>query len=117
MRYLKVLALILLFFLSMVFFVQNTPELSKEVILSLELVNYKFTSTPLPYYLLILVAFCLGAVLCLVYFMADKIRLSGQLRTCRTKMANLEQEVNSLRNLPLEEKNYPSANDSEETAE
>lgn len=117
MRYLKVLALILLFFISMVFFVQNTPELSKEVILSLELVQFKFTSTPLPYYLLILVSFCIGALICLVYFLADKLRLSGQLRTCRTKMANLEQEVNSLRNLPLEEKNYPSSSDTEEAAE
>ncbi|WP_027179246.1 LapA family protein [Maridesulfovibrio bastinii] len=117
MRYLKVLALILLFFLSMVFFVQNTPELSKEVTLSLELVHYKFVSVPLPYYLLILVSFCIGAILCLIYFMADKLRLTGILRAYKTRMATLEQEVNSLRNLPLEEKNYPSSSDSEETAE
>lgn len=114
MRYLKVLALVVLFFLSMVFFIQNTPELSKEVTLSIELFNYKFMSQPLPYYLLILIAFAAGSVLCLLYFMADKVRLSGQLRACRTRMANLEQEVNSLRNLPLDEGNYPSAEESEE---
>lgn len=117
MRYLKVLALILLFFLSMVFFVQNTPELSKEVTLSLELIHYRFISTPLPYYLLILVSFCIGAILCLIYFMADKIRLTGQLRAYKARMVNLEQEVNKLRNLPLEENNYPSSSDSEETAQ
>ena len=76
MRYLKVLALVVLFFLSMVFFIQNTPELSKEVTLSIELFSYKFMSQPLPYYLLILIAFAAGSVLCLLYFMADKIRLS-----------------------------------------
>ncbi|SDL19751.1 putative membrane protein [Maridesulfovibrio ferrireducens] len=114
MRYLKVLALVILFFVSMVFFIQNTPELSKEVTLSMALLDFKFTSQPLPYYLLILVAFCAGSFICLFYFMADKIRLSGQLRTCRTKMSNLEQEVNSLRNLPLDEKNYPSADESDD---
>ena len=108
MRYFKVLALVILFFLSMVFFVQNTPELSKEVVLSIQLLQLKFTSQSLPYYLLILTAFAAGALLCLLYFMGDKIRLSGQLRTCRTRMANLEQEVNSLRNMPLDEGNYPS---------
>lgn len=109
MRYLKVLALVILFFFSMVFFVQNTPELGKTVVLSIELLQYKFTSQELPYYLLILTAFAVGAVITLLYFMGDKIRLSGQLRTCRTRMANLEQEVNSLRNMPLDEGNYPSA--------
>ncbi len=117
MRYLKVLALVILFFVSMVFFIQNTPELSKEVVLSMSLLNFTFTSQSLPYYLLILVAFCAGSFLCLFYFMADKVRLSGQLRTCRTKMANLEQEVNSLRNLPLDGQNYPSAEESEENAQ
>lgn len=115
MRYLKVLALVILFFLSMVFFIQNTPELSKEVTLSLKLMQFQLTSQPLPYYLLILSAFAAGALLCLLYFMGDKVRLSGQLRTCRTRMANLEQEVNSLRNLPLDEGNYPSAAEAEES--
>jgi lipopolysaccharide assembly protein A len=116
MRYLKVLALVILFFISMVFFIQNTAELSKEITLSMELFNFTFTSQPIHYYLLILISFCVGAFLCLVYFMADKLRLSGQLRNCRTRMSNLEQEVNSLRNLPLEEQNYPSADESADNA-
>ena len=116
MRYLKVFVLIIIFFISMVFFVQNTPELSREVILSLELMQFKLMSQPLPYYFLILTAFVLGACLCTIYFLADKIRLSRQLNSCRSKISNLEQEVNSLRNLPLDEKSYPAASENEDNS-
>lgn len=104
MRFLKVFALVLLFLISMMFFIQNTEILSQEMSLHLNFYidGWMLKSTPLPFYFLLLIAFGLGSILVLFYFLMEKIRLSGKLKECNGKLSKLEQEVNSLRNLPLE---------------
>jgi putative membrane protein len=106
MRYLKVLSLVALFFVSMLFFVQNTDVLVQTLTLQLELFSWKATSAPVPHYLLILLAFVAGAILPLLYFMCEKIRLSKELRTARKTIQQQEEELNSLRNMPIQESDY-----------
>ncbi len=124
MRFLKVFALVVLFLISMMFFVQNTQILSQEMSLHLDffLGDFKVESRPLPFYFLLLISFGLGSILVLFYFLMEKLRLSKQLKECRGKLNKLEQEVNSLRNLPLETSSYGSygsdkSGTQEETAE
>lgn len=107
MRYIKVLALVLFFIFSMIFFVQNTEVLSTSLQLKYNLFKWSWVSLPLPYYVLLLFAFGIGAILSMFYFIFEKIRQNRELRKYRNKLKDLEQEVNSLRNLPLEEQNYP----------
>ncbi|WP_035271603.1 LapA family protein [Desulfonatronum thiodismutans] len=109
MRYLKVLLLTLFFFVSMVFFIQNNEMLSNELVLKLELFDLSFVSRELPFYLIVLVSFVVGSVFSMSYFLAEKIRLAHELKSSKAKLAALEQEVTSLRNLPLEEEVYPSS--------
>jgi putative membrane protein len=106
MRYLKVIILVLIFFFSMLFFVQNTELLSTSLTLKLDLLGKHYESQEIPTYLLILVAFVLGAFISLFYFLAEKIKLSQQVRSYKAKIADLEKEVNSLRNMPLEEESF-----------
>lgn len=101
MRYLKSLALILVFVVSMLFFVQNNEPLSTSVVLELNVVFAHLYSLPLPVYILVLGAFLLGAVLTLAFLLVDRIRLSLELKTLRTRYAALEDEALSLRTLPL----------------
>ena len=108
MRYLKVLLLILFFFVSMLFFIQNNEVLSEELVLQLELFDWHFASRELPFYLVVLLSFVAGSLFSLVYFISEKIRLSRELKASNNKRAALEQEVTSLRNLPLEEETYPT---------
>jgi putative membrane protein len=103
MRYVKVLLLVLVFVVSMVFFVQNTETLGQKLVLTLDLPGLSLTSVGLPVYLITLLAFLLGALFSLAYFLLEMLRLSGQLRACRGRIAAIEEEVNSLRNLPLED--------------
>mgnify|MGYP000577920777 CR=1 FL=1 len=107
MRYLKVVFLALFFVISILFFSQNNEVLSQALVLRLS-VPYvtDLHSVPLPLYLLVLGGFLFGAVLTLLYLAADKIRAVKQLRECRTRMAGLEQELNSLRNMPITEEPY-----------
>lgn len=103
MRYVKVLFLVLVFVVSMVFFVQNTETLGQKIVLALDLPGLSLTSVGLPFYLITLLAFLVGALFSLAYFLIEVVRLSGQLRACRARIGAIEEEVNSLRNLPLED--------------
>ncbi len=116
MRYLKVLLLTLFFFVSMVFFIQNNEMLSNELVLKLELFDMSFVSRELPFYLIVLLSFVVGSVFSMSYFLAEKIRLAHELKSSKAKLAALEQEVTSLRNLPLEEETYPSSASKAEAA-
>jgi uncharacterized integral membrane protein len=60
-------------------------------------------SIPLPFGVLILAAFVAGSLLTIIYFIIDKFRTGTKLKECRTRMASLEQELNSLRNMPISE--------------
>jgi lipopolysaccharide assembly protein A len=107
-RYLKVLAIVLFFFVGMVFFVQNTPALSETIQLRLQILGMRWVSIAFPYYMLILIFFVLGTLFTLAFLLAEKIRMNRELRACKHRIGVLQQELNSLRHLPLEEERYVS---------
>jgi uncharacterized membrane protein YciS (DUF1049 family) len=109
MRFIKVLVIILLFFVALLFFAQNTEQLSQTVVLKFNLYLATWKTLPLPFYFLILLGFLVGAVVCLIYFLVDKVRMTKDLKHWKGKAQRLEQEVNSLRNLPLEGHSYPGS--------
>ncbi len=117
MRYIRVLALILLFFFSMLFFVQNHELLSTTVRLHLEIFGTRFTSQEIPYYLIVLIGFLAGGFISLIYLLAEKIRMSNELKRCKVKIKDLEEEVNSLRNMPLEQDRFGLEGSSKEGSE
>lgn len=109
MRYLKVFVLALFFVVSILFFSQNNQILAQSLVLKLD-VPYvaEFRSVPLPLYLLVLGGFLFGSLLTLAYLAADKIKAAKKLRECRTRMNGLEQELNSLRTMPINDESYSS---------
>ncbi len=102
MRFIKVLFLLALFVFSILFFSQNNDVLLQSLTLKLD-IPYVSTlhSIPLPLGFLILASFVAGSLLTIVYFVVDKIRACSKLKECKTRMASLEQELNSLRNMPI----------------
>lgn len=112
MRFLKVIFLLALFVFSILFFSQNNDTLLQALTLKLD-IPYAMTlhSIPLPFGVLILAAFVAGSLLTMVYFAVDKVRSGSKLKECKTRMASLEQELNSLRNMPISEDQHFGAND------
>lgn len=97
MRYLKIFVLVLIFFLTMVFLFQNQNTLSQEIVLKLNLFAVpEMKSIPLPFYLLTLVSFALGALLTLLVLIWDKIGLTGKLMKANWKVRSLEKDVEKL---------------------
>ena len=116
MRFFKVLFLLVLFVFSILFFSQNNDVLLQELTLKLD-IPYAVTlhSIPLPFGFLILTAFVAGALLTMFYFAVDKVRAGSKLKECKTRMASLEQELNSLRNMPInEEQPYAAVEEKKE---
>ncbi len=103
MKYLRIAVLILLFFLSMLFFVQNQEILSKTTRLYLSIFGLELHSREIPYYLIILLAFVAGGFVTLAYFLTEKIRHGEELKRCKSKIKDLEEEVKSIHNMPLED--------------
>lgn len=114
MRFIKVLFLLALFVFSILFFSQNNDSLLQGLTLTLD-IPYVATlhSIPLPLGVLILAAFVAGSLLTMIYFVVDKFRACSKLKECKTRMASLEQELNSLRNMPISE-DQPYAETKEE---
>jgi len=111
MKYIKLLLLAAFFVISMLFFFQNTVVLSDAVILRLDLYWEKFISRELPLYVIMLGCFVIGVIATMLHFIADKLRMNSELKKRAIKIRMLEKELNSLRNMPLEDRNFPSAGD------
>lgn len=98
MRYVKVLLLVLVFFLTMVFFFQNQEALSKEMVLKLNLFfTTPMNSIPLPLYFLVLAAFMVGALVTLLILLWDKVHLSARHMKATWRVRALEKEVSTLK--------------------
>lgn len=102
MRYVKMLLLLVIFFLTVVMLAQNMAALSAPLALTLTLFEVQLFALDYPVYLYMLSLAVAGGILCTLYFLCEKIRLSRDLSRSRKKIEDLEQEVNSLRNLPLD---------------
>lgn len=107
MRYLKLLAIIILFFLAMVFFIQNIEVFNTKLAMQFNLFGQKWSSSPIPVYIYILVAFVIGGIVSMFYFLLDKLRQGKKLRTYQNQIKSLQAELNSLKNKPTKEKEIP----------
>ncbi|NLY40179.1 MAG: LapA family protein [Desulfovibrionales bacterium] len=103
MRYLKVLGLVALFFFSMLFFIQNNATLTQDLALELKVFGWLYQTEAVPFYLLILLSFVLGSLMCTLYFFLERIRLSKQCKQYKKEIHTLEQELSAQRPKSFEE--------------
>lgn len=98
MRYVKILLLALFIFFAVLFFIQNQAPLSQEMTLSLNLFFMPvLTSIPLPFYFIVVAAFCIGCLLAVLWFMWDKFNTSAKLVRGRWRITSLEKEITTLK--------------------
>jgi ATP adenylyltransferase len=94
MRYIKVLLLVLLFFVSMLFFFQNQETLGRDMALKLHLFFLPpLKPVTLPTYFILLAGFLAGALFAMLLLLWDKLALSAKLMKAQWKVRNLEKEV------------------------
>ena len=104
MRFIKVFLLVLIFFFFTCFVSQNHTVLGQNLSFRLDFfVLPVYESIPLPLYFIVLIAFLVGALVCLLILLGDRLRAGFALRKARKRINVLEQEVALLRALPLRE--------------
>ena len=117
MRFIKLLLLIIVLILVVLFFMQNTDVLSQYIHLeflipgaqALGVDSLHWSLPPLPLYAVILIAFFIGAIFVLFSSLMTRLRLHSELRRANRKAREFEQEVNSLRKLPLQKNGQGAA--------
>ncbi len=129
MKFFKAIVLILFFFISMIFFVQNTETLTQEIIIKIDIFQWwNISSPPSPIYLLILLSFALGASFTTLFFLTERIRLSSiakkqqknssqiqkLLAKTKTELEATKMELNQLKQIKEEisQPSFSSTNDS-----
>lgn len=107
MRFIKVLLLIVIFTCGLLFFIQNSKELETALTLKFSLYygDLSWTGKPLPFFVIVLAAFVVGAVLAALYLLLDRVRMGCTLLKCKNDLRAKEKEVERLR--AAAEKNAP----------
>lgn len=97
MRYVKALVLVLIFFVAMIFLFQNQTSLSQTLSFKLDLLFMPaMTSIELPFYFVLLAAFLLGALLCLILLLWDRMRLTAQIMRANFRVQAMQNEEKKL---------------------
>ena len=99
MRFLKALLLIAIFTFGLLFFIQNSKALEAPLALTFSLYygDLTWTSQALPFFVIVLAAFAVGAVLSALYLLIDRIRLGCSLVGCKSSLRSAEKEAKRLR--------------------
>lgn len=107
MRFIKVLLLIVVFTCGLLFFIQNSKELETALTLKFSLYygDLSWTGKPLPFFVIVLAAFVVGAVLSALYLLLDRVRMGCNLLKYKNDLRAREKEIARLR--AVAEKNAP----------
>lgn len=100
MRFIKVLILLVFFFVCMLFFVQNTTTLETPLVLRLSAFGLSAESPGAPFYVVLLLSFVAGGLFSTIYFLVEKIRLSAQVRKLSAKVRSLEEKQSATPVMP-----------------
>lgn len=93
MRVIKVLFLLVFFFVCMLFFVQNTAILETALLLKLGAFGYQVQTPGVPFYVVLLLSFVAGGLFATLYFLAEKVRLASGVRSLQNKVNALEKQM------------------------
>lgn len=103
MRILKYFINLVLIFVIIIFFIENSQQLSQRVQFHFDLfaTGLLWQIPEVPLYFLLIVFFALGGLITAAIFAWGRIGLSRRLARANKKIRGLEKEVTAYRNLPL----------------
>lgn len=104
MRILKYFINLVLIFILVIFFIENSQQLSQRVQFHFDLFipGLLWQMPELPIYFLIIIFFVLGGLITACIFTLGRISISYKLAQANKKIRGLEKEVTAYRKLPLE---------------
>lgn len=101
MKHVKFILAIIIMLVVVVIVVQNHDAFSKAVVFKIDFLGIQWQSASVSLYYIVTIAFLFGVLVTGVYGMLERFRLKKQLKILTSASAAKEQELNSLRNLPI----------------
>jgi uncharacterized integral membrane protein len=110
MKQVKWVVLLLCMVLLIVFLIQNIDEILAATTFEFNLFGLvHLRSKPIPLYGLILGSIFVGGLMTAIYLGLGNFRLRSSLRSLQKKNSSLQEELKSLRNLPITEAEVPAS--------
>jgi ATP adenylyltransferase len=102
MTHLKIIVVALVSLLVIVMAVQNDAAMSQKIQLKLDLFVFdKISTSEVSVYQVAIIAFLLGLILTGFYAIVERFRLKKKIKLLSAELQDKDQELNSLRNLPI----------------
>ena len=99
MRFIKVLLLIVIFTCGLLFFIQNSKSLESPITLGFSLYygDLSWTGKPLPFFVIVLGSFVVGALLASAYLLFERVRIGCTLLKYKNDLRSRDKEIVRLR--------------------
>jgi uncharacterized integral membrane protein len=101
MKFVRAVGIIVFVLLVIVVAVQNYAAMATKVTFRLNLPFFHHETAPMSVYLIVVIAFLLGVICMGFYGITERFRLKRQIRLLNKESRGKDQELQSLRNLPV----------------
>jgi uncharacterized integral membrane protein len=101
MKHIKMIVVILIVVLAFVVAVQNFGALATPVVFKVALPFFDEYRTSMPLSLVAIITFLIGVIFMGIYGMVERFSLKRQIKTLMKESNEKDEELNSLRNLPV----------------
>lgn len=108
MKHFKFLFAVVLMLVVLIILVQNLETMSHQVSFRLDLLSLHLKTSSMSLYYVVTIAFLLGILVSAVYGIVERFRLKKKIRMVTKELKDKDQELNSLRNLPITSDNMGS---------
>lgn len=103
MKHMKFIVSLLLMLLAIILIVENLEQLSKTLILKVDLLFWVHETPPMALYLVIIMVFLLGIFVASSYGILERFKLKKRIKILLRENREKDRELNSFRNLPIVE--------------
>lgn len=101
MKHLRFMLAIFLMLLVVILIVENHEAMSTKVVFKVNLLALDYNTSEMTLYHVVTIAFLFGVIISGVYGMIERFRLMKQLKILRGASREKDEELNSLRTLPI----------------
>jgi len=115
MKYIRFILAILIMLFVVVLIVENHEAMSTQVSFRLDLLGWSYKTGLFSLYQIVTVSFLFGVLITAIYGIIERWKLRKEIRSLQREIRDKDQELNSLRNLPITSEKLESvSNRSEE---
>jgi uncharacterized integral membrane protein len=107
MKQLKFIVAIILMLLVVVIVVQNHKAMSTNVVFQIDLLSFQWESSQMTVYVIVIISFLFGVLISGFYGIIERFHLKKQIRDLMSAHKEKDEELSSLRNLPITSDDVP----------